>query len=74
MVVMTLEPICADINVFTQVFTDQLQKIDPDAVIRVDLEGPHSDAIRRDLSAARLRQMAPPSMNISLSPGQFRRG
>ncbi len=45
----------------------QLRAIDPDAVVRVQLRGPGSQQAREFLSAARLRTLAPPSMNVTLA-------
>jgi exonuclease SbcD len=42
--------------------------LDPDAVVRVQLEGSDGAGAREALSAACLRELAPPSMNVSLAP------
>jgi DNA repair protein SbcD/Mre11 len=46
----------------------RLAALDPDAVVRVELRGPGAEAAIQTLSAARLREMAPPSMNVDLAP------
>jgi hypothetical protein len=45
-----------------------LAALDPDSVVRVQLHGPYSARAREALSAAQLRELAPPSMNVSLAP------
>jgi exonuclease SbcD len=45
----------------------QLQALDPQAIVRVRLNGSTPDAVRGRLSAAYLRALAPPTMNISLA-------
>jgi DNA repair exonuclease SbcCD nuclease subunit len=45
----------------------QVQTLDPHAIVRVRLDGPTPDAVRGRLSAAYLRALAPPTMNISLA-------
>lgn len=47
--------------------TRQLATLDPDSVVRVQLRGTDASYARQVLSAARLRELAPPSMNISLA-------
>lgn len=44
----------------------QLGQLQGDAVVRVHLRGPWSDAAREALSSANLRRLAPDTMNISL--------
>jgi DNA repair exonuclease SbcCD nuclease subunit len=45
----------------------ELAKTDPQAVVQVRLEGPGAQEAANCLNAARLRELAPASMNISLS-------
>jgi exonuclease SbcD len=45
----------------------QLAALDPDSVVRVQLRGPYAARAREALSAAQLRELAPPSMNVSLA-------
>jgi DNA repair exonuclease SbcCD nuclease subunit len=45
----------------------RLAALDPDAVVRLRLEGPGADDLMRHLTAARLRQLAPPTLNVSLA-------
>jgi exonuclease SbcD len=52
----------------------QLAALDPDSVVRVQLRGPDSARAREVLSAAQLRELAPPSMNVSLAPDRIRSG
>lgn len=49
----------------------QLAALDPDSVVRVHFRGPDSTRAREALSAAQLRELAPPSMNVSLAPHQI---
>jgi DNA repair exonuclease SbcCD nuclease subunit len=53
----------------------QVAALAPDSVVRIQLLGPGSLKARTILSAAHLRALAPPSMNITLAPerAQFRR-
>ena len=44
----------------------QLAALDPEAVVRIQLEGPNTQRAARWLTAARLRELAPASMNVSL--------
>lgn len=50
----------------------RLLALDADSVVRVQLSGPGSDTARKSLSAARLRALAPPSMNVSLALERLR--
>ena len=50
----------------------QLAALDPDSVVRVQLRGPDSERVREALSAAQLRELAPPSMNVSIAPHRTR--
>ncbi len=50
----------------------QLLALDSDAVVRVQLEGSGGVEVREALSAACLRGLAPPSMNVSLVPDRRR--
>lgn len=44
-----------------------LRSLDPDSVVRIDLQGPNAQFALESLSAARLREIAPPSMNVELA-------
>jgi DNA repair exonuclease SbcCD nuclease subunit len=46
---------------------NRLKTIDPNAIVRVDLIGPGKDTARDLLTAARLREIAPSTMNIDLA-------
>jgi DNA repair exonuclease SbcCD nuclease subunit len=46
----------------------QIAALDPDSVVRVQVKGPGSEEALRLISAAYLRELAPPSMNIALAP------
>ena len=50
----------------------ELTDIDPQAIVRVQLEGPRSQEAAELLTAACLRDLAPASMNISLSIPRLR--
>ncbi len=43
-----------------------LAALDPDSVVQIKIDGPNAETYQRTLSAAYLRSIAPPSMNISL--------
>jgi DNA repair exonuclease SbcCD nuclease subunit len=49
-----------------------LAQLDPDAVVRVRLEGQTDWDARAFVTAARLRSLAPATMNVSLAPDQSR--
>lgn len=53
----------------------RLQQLDPDAVVRIQVQGAVSAETMRILGAASLRSLAPPTMNITVSypPGTFAR-
>jgi hypothetical protein len=44
----------------------ELAALPPDSVVRIQVEGPGAAEAQRELSAASLRGLAPPSMNVSL--------
>jgi DNA repair exonuclease SbcCD nuclease subunit len=44
----------------------QLARLDPDSVVRIRLEGPAGAGPPFSIGAARLRELAPPTMNVSL--------
>lgn len=46
----------------------RLSSLHPDSVVRVQLRGPETGKALALLSAGRLRELAPPSMNVSLAP------
>jgi len=52
----------------------QLASLDPDSVVRLELEGVGAAAARAVLTAPLLRSLAPASMNIELAPETPRRG
>ena len=68
MVSLTLEPGRLGRESLTEHLAKRLAVLDPDSVVRVRLRGPGATAVREMLSAARLRELAPASMNISLVP------
>jgi exonuclease SbcD len=53
----------------------ELLALDADAVVRIRLVGPHAGAARAALTAATLRELAPPTMNVAVAPDRsaFRR-
>lgn len=51
----------------TDLLGEQLSALNPDSVVRIQLQGPGATDAQRILSAACLRELAPPSMNITLS-------
>lgn len=52
---------------FTRNLQHRLWQLDPEAIVRIKLRGDVSSEIRSALSAPKLRSLAPPSMNVSLS-------
>lgn len=73
MVSVTLEPLNGDNGQLLESLARRLRAIQPDAVVRIDIRGPHASAVRQALSAATLRELAPPTMNVSLSLRPVRR-
>jgi exonuclease SbcD len=61
----------------TTSLTDRLRRrlstLDPNSVVRVQIRGAHAKEVRESLSAAILRELAPPSMNISLASDRAQR-
>jgi len=51
---------------------ERLAGLDPNAVVRLRLLGDTIDAALRTLTAARLRELAPTTMNLTLSPSRNR--
>jgi DNA repair exonuclease SbcCD nuclease subunit len=53
----------------------ELSALDPDAVVRIRLAGPNAGEARSTLTAATLRELAPPTMNVTVAPDRaaFRR-
>jgi DNA repair exonuclease SbcCD nuclease subunit len=51
-----------------------LAGLDPNSVVRLRLEGPHALEALSVLSAPVLRELAPPTMNVSLTPSIVRPG
>lgn len=72
MVSLTVEAREPDPEPLVQRLRAQLRSLDPDAVVRVRLDGPHAARVREHLGAALLRELAPPTMNISLSDTDLR--
>lgn len=68
MVSLTIEAMEPDFELLVKRLKSQLQPLDPNAVVRLRLEGRHAGTVRGYLSAAFLRALAPPTMNISLVP------
>ena len=54
---------------------EQLGRLDPDAIVRLQIKGPCSARAQAMLSAPALRDLAPRTMNISLAfdPSLWRR-
>lgn len=67
MVSLVFEPGAMTGPPLVQSLKEQLAALDPDAVVRVQLTGRGAEAALAYLTAARLRRIAPPSMNISLA-------
>jgi len=67
MVSLTVAPEAPDSGSLRELLRRRLQPLDPDAVVRVQLRGSHAKWARDTLSAALLRELAPPSMNITFA-------
>jgi hypothetical protein len=52
----------------------RLGELHPDAVVRIQLRGPVSPAVRSVVSAPNLRAMAPETMNVTLTVPSARQG
>jgi DNA repair exonuclease SbcCD nuclease subunit len=72
MVMLVFEPEGLDEQAIVRRLGKRLSELDPDSVVRVELRGPGSWEALKLLSAARLRELAPPSMNVSLAPDRKR--
>jgi len=72
MVSLELEPSSADRRTVADLLASRLCHLDPDSVVRIQLRGPYAAASLQSLSAAFLRGLAPPTMNIALAPSTFR--
>jgi DNA repair exonuclease SbcCD nuclease subunit len=72
MVTLTLEPGESGEASLTDYLRDRLAALDPNSVVRLQLRGPSSEEAREVLTAAYLRELAPPSMNITLTPDRGR--
>jgi exonuclease SbcD len=68
MVNLVVEPTTSDIKVLGNQLSSRLRELDSESVVRIILQGPKAEEARRILSTAYLRQLAPPSMNIWLTP------
>ncbi len=69
MVSLVFETTGLDDEALTTRLMNRLRSLDPDSVVRVQLRGLGTEKARKVLSAACLRRLAPPTMNIALSPG-----
>ena len=71
MVVLALDGRGKQIKSLTEEMGGRLNDLDPDAVVRVDVRGPLEEGVGEGLSAAWLRSLARPSMNVSLGRLEF---
>jgi DNA repair exonuclease SbcCD nuclease subunit len=72
MISLVLEPTVASRGTLVRQLASRLRELDPDSVVRVQLRGPNAAESMQSLSAACLRDLAPPTMNIAFSPVSFR--
>jgi hypothetical protein len=72
MVSLVIEPEKTGQESLAEHLRGQLAALDPECVVRVQLSGPYSARAGEALSAAQLRELAPPSMNVSLAPPRIR--
>ena len=73
MVSHVLEPAAHNRRSLVSQQATRLRELDPDSVVRVQLRGPVAAESLQSLSAACLRDLAPPTMNIALAPASFNR-
>ncbi len=71
MVSLVLDP--AAPMVLIDQLASRLRRLDPDSVVRVQLNGPDAADALQSLSAACLRDLAPPTMNVALAPASYQR-
>ena len=74
MVSLPFKPTVTDTQELSSQLEDRLRELDPHSVVRVVLEGPNAADARQILSAALLRELAPPTMNINLAAERSGRG
>jgi hypothetical protein len=67
MVSLVFEPTDTDIVSLGNQLASRLRELDHQSVVRIVLQGPKTEAARRILSAAYLRQLAPTTMNITMA-------
>jgi DNA repair exonuclease SbcCD nuclease subunit len=68
MVVLDFAPAAPGAGAVASELARELETLDPESIVRVRLIGPHATAARSVLRAARLRAVAPSTMNIELAP------
>jgi exonuclease SbcD len=71
MVSLVLEPATANPVTLVDQLAARLHALEPDSVVRVQLRGPNAAESLQFLSAARIRALAPPSMNVALAPASY---
>jgi DNA repair exonuclease SbcCD nuclease subunit len=74
MVSLLFEPTVTDTQEVSSQLEGRLGELDPDSVVRVVLQGPKAKEARQVLSAALLRDLALPTMNIHLAAERPARG
>jgi exonuclease SbcD len=67
MVTLVLEPPAAGRDALLELLASRLRELDPESVVRIRFRGPAAAALQ-SLSAACLRDLAPPTMNVELAP------
>lgn len=68
MVVLRWEPGSGDREGMEAELAGRLAALDPESVVRLQIVGEHAPAVRAGLGAARLRSLAPLTMNVELAP------
>ena len=68
MVSLAIEPTKVGESSLTNDLRGKLAELDPNSIVRIELRGPGAADAQRALGAPRLRELAPPSMNITLRP------
>jgi len=70
MVALDFAPAAPGAGAVASELAGELEALDPESIVRIRLTGPHATAARSVLRAARLRELAPSTMNIELAPDQ----
>ena len=73
MVSLVLEPPASGRGALTGQLASRLREMDPDSIVRVQICGPNAADALQSLSAASLRDLAPPTMNVTVAQASYQR-